>query len=148
MSRQSRLVERALEAQLRPHRSGLLAICGVIVRAAVWGLLIFGLVAIVPQVIPALQELQPKLPPPRGPVMNLINFIRTPGRSIPVVVCLLVLIDLPISYFATSDVQTRRWWSRLMLLIPLGIGLIAAGGFVWLYFQLLMLMIQDAGVGA
>ena len=146
MSRQTRLLERALEAQMRPHRSGLVAICGVLVRAAVWGLLIFGLAAIVPQVIPALMALQPKLPPPRGAAMNLIDFIRTPERSIPVVACLLILVDLPISYLTTSNLQTRRWWSRLMLLIPLGIGLIAAGGFALLYFQLLTLMIQDAGI--
>ena len=147
MSRQTRLVEQALRAQMRPHRSGLIAVCSVAVRAAAWGLLIFGLAVIVPQVVPALMAIQPKLPPPRGPVMSLVDFVRTPQKSVPIVVCLLILVDLPIAYWTSGSLSLRRWWSRLMLFIPLGIGLVAAGGFALLYFQLLTLMVQDAGVG-
>ncbi len=146
MSRQTRLVEQAILARMPQRRSGLLAIGSVVVRAGIWGLLIFGLATIVPMVIPALMALQPKLPPPRGPVMDLVNFIRTPQRSVPVVLCFLVLIDLPMAYLTSGNLISRRWWSRLMMLIPLGIGLVAAGGFAMLYFQLLTRMVRDAGV--
>lgn len=146
MSRHTRLVEQAILARFPQRRSGLVAVCNVLIRAGIWGLLICGLAAIVPQVIPALLALQPKLPPPRGPVMSLVNFLRTPQLSVPVVSCLLVLVDLPIAYLTSGNLILRRWWSRLMLLIPLGLGLVAAGGFAVLYFQLLALMVQDAGI--
>lgn len=147
MSRQTRLVEQAIMAQLpQQRRSGLLAVAGVIVRLGVWGLLIFGLAALVPQVLPALMALQPKLPPPRGQIMDLVNFIRTPRVSVPLILCLTLVVDLPMAYLTSGNVNSRRWWSRLMMMIPLGIGLAAAGGFAVLYFQLLTLMVKDAGV--
>lgn len=147
MSRQTRLVEAALRAQTKPHRSWLIASSGVFVRAGVWALLIFGLAMIVPRVIPALRALQPKMPPPRGPVMELIDFIRTPQLSVPVVVAFLLLIDLPLSYLSTASFSMRRWWSRLMLMVPLGIGLVAGIGFVVMYLQLIGLLVKDAGLG-
>ena len=146
MSRQIRLVEAALQAQTRTRRSWLIAGSGVLVRAGVWALLIVGLALIVPRVIPAMQAIQPKMPLPRGPVMDLVNFIRIPEQSVPYVALFLLCIDLPFSYLSTSSVGMRRWWSRLMLLIPLGIGLTAAVGFGFLYVQLLTSMMQDAGI--
>ena len=146
MSRETRLVEQAILARYPQRRSMLIAVCGVLVRAGIWGLLIFGLAMIVPKVIPALMALQPKLPPPRGPVMSLLNFLRTPQQSVPVVLCLLVLFDLPIAYLTSGNLYFRRSWTRLMMLLPLGLGLVAAGGFAFLYFQLLTLMVQDAGI--
>ncbi|MDB5341592.1 MAG: hypothetical protein JWN70_7211 [Planctomycetaceae bacterium] len=145
MSRHTRLVEQAILARLPQRRSRLIAFCSVAIRAGMWGLLIFGLATIVPKVIPALMAIQPKLPPPRGPVMSLVNFIRTPQLSVPVVACLLILVDLPIAYLTSGNMILRRWWSRLMMMIPLGIGLVAAGGFAWMYFQLMTLMVGDAG---
>ena len=139
-------MEQAILARYPQRRSMLIAACGVLVRAGIWGLLIFGLAMIVPKVIPALMALQPKLPPPRGPVMSLLNFLRTPQQSVPVVLCLLVLFDLPIAYLTSGNLYFRRSWTRLMMLLPLGLGLVAAGGFAFLYFQLLTLMVQDAGV--
>ena len=147
MSRQIRLVEQAILARVRPHRSFLVASSGVIVRAGVWALLIVGLAVLVPRVIPALQAIQPRMRPPRGPVMELVNFLRTPQQSVPVVAAFLLLIDLPFSYLATSSFTMRRWWSRLMLMIPLGIGLAAGVGFVMMYLQLIGLLVKDAGIG-
>lgn len=147
MSRQTRLVEAALRAQMKPHRSWLIATSGVLVRAGVWALLIFGLAMTVPRVIPALRGLQPKMPPPNGPVMQLIDFIRTPQLSVPVVAAFLLLIDLPLSYLSTGSFNMRRWWSRLMLMVPLGLGLVAGVGFVVLYLQLIGLLVKDAGLG-
>ncbi len=121
--------------------------CGVIVRAGVWALLIFGLAMIVPRVLPALRAIQPKMPPPRGPVMELVNFIRNPQQSVPVVAAFLLLIDLPFSYLSTSSFTMRRWWSRLMLMVPLGIGLAAGVGFVMMYLKLIGLLVKDAGIG-
>lgn len=146
-SKQIRLVEEALLAHTRPRRSLLIAICGVIVRAGAWALLIFGLAMILPRLLPALREIQPKLPPPRGPVMDVINFLRTPEQSLPVVAGFLLLIDLPFSYLSTGSVTMRRWWSRLMLMLPLGIGLAAGIGFVMMYFKLIGLLVKDAGIG-
>ena len=146
MSRETRLVEAALRAQTRPHRSLLIAACGVIVRAGVWALLIVGLALIVPRVLPALRAIQPKLPLPRGPVMQLVDFISTPEQSVPLVALFLLFIDLPFSYLSTSSFAMRRWWSRLMLMVPLGIGLAAGVGFAFLYVQLITSMMQDAGI--
>ena len=78
--------------------------------------------------------LQPKLPPPRGQIMDLVNFIRTPRVSVPLILCLTLVVDLPMAYLTSGNVNSRRWWSRLMMMIPLGIGLAAAGGFAVLYF--------------
>lgn len=147
MSRQTRLIEEALRAQTRPHRSWLIATSGVFVRAGIWALLIFGLATIVPRVIPALMALQPKLPPPQGPVIQLVDFLRTPQMSVPVVGLFLLFVDLPFSYLSTSSFTMRRWWSRLMLMIPLGIGLAAGIGFVALYLQLIGLLVKDVGIG-
>ncbi len=146
MSRHTRLVEQAILARVPPQpRSGLIAFGSVAVRAGIWGLLIFGLATIVPMVVPALRELHPKLPPPRGPVMSLVDFIRTPARSIPVVACWLFLVDFPIAYLTSGNILLRRSWSRCMMLIPLGIGLAAAGGFAWMYIQMMLLLVRDAG---
>ncbi len=146
MSRQTRLVEQAILARLPQRRSGLVAIASVVLHAGLWGGLIFALLAIVPQVIPALMALNPKLPPPRGPVMDLVDFVRTPQKSVPLVLCLLLLVDLPMSYLTSGNILSRRWWSRFMMLIPLGIGLVAAGGFAVLYFQTLGQLVKDAAL--
>ena len=147
MSRQIQLVEEALRAQMKPHRSWLIAVCGVMVRAGVWALLIFGLATIVPRVIPALREIQPKMPLPRGPIMQLVEFLRIPQQSVPVVVAFLLLVDLPLTYLSTGSFLMRRRWSRLMLLVPLGIGLAIGVGFVVMYLQLIGLLVKDAGLG-
>lgn len=120
---------------------------GVVVRAGVWGLLIFGLAMIVPRVILALRALQPKMPPPQGPVIQLIDFVRTPQLSVPVVVAFLLFIDLPLSYLSTGSFAMRRWWTRMMFMVPLGIGLLAGIGFVVMYLQLIGLLVKDAGLG-
>lgn len=146
MSRETRLVEAALLARTRPHRSFLIAASGVVVRAGVWALLIVGLALIVPRVLPAMRAIQPKLALPRGPVMQLIDFLRTPEQSVPVVALFLLFIDLPFSYLSTSSFAMRRWWSRLMLMVPLGIGLVAVVGFAFLYVHLLTSMMQDVGI--
>ena len=78
--------------------------------------------------------------------MQLVDFLRTPEQSVPVVALFLLFIDLPFSYLSTSSVSMRRWWSRLMLMVPLGIGLAAAVGFAFLYVQLVTSMMQDAGI--
>lgn len=77
--------------------------------------------------------------------MSLVDFIRTPARSIPVVACWLFLVDFPIAYLTSGNILLRRSWSRCMKLIPLGIGLAAAGGFAWMYIQMMLLLVRDAG---
>lgn len=147
MSEQMRAVQQAIAAQTKPHRSFPIALGGVVIRGLVWGLLIYGLMEMVPRVLPALLALQPRLEEPRGPVMQLINFMRDPQKSVPMVALFLLFVDLPLSYLSSSSLALRRWWSRLMMLIPLGVGLAAGAGFVMLYLQTLKLMMQDTGVG-
>jgi hypothetical protein len=147
MSEQIRRVEAAILGRIRPRRSMLIATSGVIVRAGIWALLIFALAMIVPRVIPALRAIQPRMPPPRGPVMDLVNFLRIPQQSVPVVAGFLLFIDLPVTYLSTGSFSMRRWWSRLMIMVPLGIGLAAGVGFVVMYLQLIGLLVKDAGLG-
>lgn len=147
MADQIQAVEQAVLARVRPHRSFAIAFGGVLIRGVVWGLLIFGLAKIVPIVLPALKEIQPKLQLPKGAVMEAINVIKNPQISIPVIAAFLLFIDLPISYLTSNSFMLRRWWGRLMFMIPMGIGLAAGGGFLMLYIKTLKLMMKDAGMG-
>jgi hypothetical protein len=128
---------------LAPRRSLFLAVCGVVSRAVVWALLIFALNALVPATLRAMQGINPKLRVPDGPFTRMIDFMCQPDQAIRLATFVLGAIDLPISYLTSNSISSRRLWSRIMMLIPLGIGLTAAAGFVVLYMQLISLQIRD-----
>lgn len=128
---------------LAPRRSLFLAVCGVITRGVVWAIVIFALNALVPATLVAMLGINPKLKVPEGPFTRMIDFMCQPDRAIRLAAFVLGAIDLPISYLTSNRIESRRLWSRTMMLIPLGIGLTAAAGFVVLYMQLISLQIRE-----
>lgn len=128
---------------LAPRRSLFFAVCGVVSRGVVWALLIFALNALVPAILVAMQGINPKLRLPEGPFTRMIDFMCQPDRAIRLAAFVLGAIDLPISYITSNNIASRRLWSRIMMLIPLGIGLTAAAGFVVLYMQLISLQVRE-----
>lgn len=133
------------ELRLSPRRSLFVSACGVISRACIWVLLVYALHYIVPRTLTALQGINPKLQIPRNPLTVLINFMCQPQKSLRLAAYFLLLIDLPISYVVSNNIASRRFWGRLMMLIPLAIGLAAGGGFFVLYMQLISLQIKEVG---
>lgn len=131
---------------LAPRRSLFVTLCGVVTRACIWALIIYALYAIVPRTLAALHGINPKLQMPEGPFARLIRFMCQPEKSIRLALLVLGAIDLPISYLVSNSIATRRMWARLMMLIPIGIGLVAGAGFIVLYMKLLSLQIQEIGV--
>ena len=141
MARLSRLIPTTLP--LAPRRSLALTLVDVTIRAGVWALLIFGLAAIVPMVLPAMRALQPRQPLPQGPVMDLAMLLSSPNKSVPLAVMFLLVIDLPIAYLCSNRVSSRQVYRKLMTLVPLGLGLIVGLGFVFLYIQTLTSLMGD-----
>lgn len=79
--------------------------------------------------------------------MDLVKLVSTPDRSIPLAAMFLAFIDFPISYLCSNRITARRGCSRLMMLVPLGLGLVAGLGFVYLYIQTMTSLMREAGVG-
>jgi hypothetical protein len=130
---------------LAPRRSLFVALCGVILRAFVWALLIYAFHMIVPRTLAAMQGINPKLQIPQGPLTQLIDFMCQPEKALRLAAYFLVIIDLPISYLVSNSIASRRGWGRLMMLVPLAIGLAAGAGFIVLYLKLISLQVKEFG---
>lgn len=131
---------------LVPRRSLFVTLCGVIPRALIWGLVLVAMYTIVPRTVIAMQGINPKLRIPPGAYARFLEFMCRPEQSIRLALVVVCAIDLPISYLVSNRIESRRMWGRMMMLIPIGIGLIAGFGFVVLYMQLIGLQVKEIGV--